>query len=75
MPATSWKTSNRLEVLCLGDIEVGRVCPDGGRRNRPRWIFNLAHPASFWRDAPTLDQARAELVGALDGWLQRAGLA
>jgi len=75
MAVTTWKAQNHLEVLCLGDIEVGRVSATGGRKNRPRWIFNLAYPASFWRDALTIEQARAELLAALDGWLQRAGLA
>lgn len=70
----TWRTRGDLEVLYLGEIPVGRVAPDGGRNNRPRWLFNLDGAASIWRDAKTIVEARVCVLLALDQWLNRAGL-
>lgn len=64
-----------LEVLSLGRHEVGRVAPTGGKRNKPRWIFNLGGSFVYWRTENTIEQARAALVLATEQWLVDAGLA
>lgn len=72
---TSWRREGDIDVLYLGEIAVGRVHDRGGRKDRPRWLFNLAGAIGFWRDEKTVEQARFALMLALRGWIRRAGLA
>ena len=76
LPASAdWKQRYGMEVLCLGEIEVARVAYDGGRNGRPRWLNNLRLHTAFWRDAATVEQARAAVMHDVEEWLRKAGLA
>lgn len=70
-----WREVRGMEVLHLGEIEVGRVCRDGGKKNRPRWLFVLDINRAFWRDEKTIEQAKFAVEARIMGWLARAGLA
>lgn len=70
----TWSRQNDIEILLIGEIEVGRVMATGGKKNSPRYIFNLLGSRAFWRDAKSIEEARLALMGALSDWLRRAGL-
>ena len=76
MPRTEWRDWNGLQALYLGEIIVGRVAPDGGKRNKPRAIFNLAASESraFWFDCADIADAKLSIEVRLAEWLRRAGL-
>lgn len=71
-----WRPWCGLQALYLGEVIVGRVAPDGGKRNKPRAIFNLAsvENGAHWFDCPTVVDARREIEARLDRWLERTGL-
>lgn len=75
-PRIEWRSWSGLQALYLGDIIVARVAPDGGRKNKPRAIFNLAavDGGAFWFDCATVEEAREQIEARLDRWLRRAGL-
>jgi len=72
---TSWRREGDIDVLYLGEIAVGRVIDRGGRKDRPRWLFNLAGAVAFWHDETTEERARLALMLALHAWIRKAGLA
>lgn len=75
-PRIEWRKWHGLEALYLGDIIVGRVAPDGGRGNKPRYILNLdnVESAAFWFTSRSVEQAKARVERRLAEWLERAGL-
>lgn len=73
-PTLTWRAEHGLEVLYLGRVAVGRVAPTGGRRNSPRWLFQLALYTATWKDAKSVEEAKACVLLSLDSWLEQAGL-
>lgn len=74
MPPIEWKHEHGLQVLYMGEIDVGRVAADGGRKNSPRYIFNLRRHFAYWKDEKTVDRARLQVELALKEWLRQAGI-
>lgn len=70
-----WRLKYGMEILHLGEIEVGRVRKDGGRKGRPTWMFNLEAHIAFWHDEATVEQAKAAVLMKMQNWLERAGIA
>ena len=65
---TAWVRQNDIDVLLVGEVEVGRV-----HANARSWLFSLKHP-SFWRGERSAELARTALIAAFSDWLKRAGL-
>lgn len=72
--AATWNQCNDQMHLTLGEIVVARVMDNGGRNNRPRWIFHNTPSFACWTDARTVDAAKAAAEAALSDWLVRTGL-
>ena len=70
----TWHNDGDLEILMLGQIEVGRILHSGGRANKPRYLFHLGNRCPFWKTEKTLDIARSALLNEVDDFLKRAGL-
>jgi hypothetical protein len=73
-PPLSWSWQNDIEVLRMGEIEVGRVSASGGKKGAARFIFNLLGHRAFWRDEKTVERAKLALTCELSAWLRKAGL-
>lgn len=73
-PRVEFRQEHHLRLLYLGEIVVGRVLTDGGKRNRPRWMFDLQTPCRNWVSANTVEEAELTLLGVVREWLARAGL-
>jgi len=71
-PDFNWRQVHGLEVLFIGEVEVGRVHRTGGRNGRPRWLFQLDQHGAFWRDEKTIEICRAQVIGRMVDWLRRA---
>ena len=71
---TAYREENGIQVLHLGEVEVGRVATRGGRNDRPRWLFQLDNHLSIWRTERTVEKAEAALEARLADWLKRAAL-
>jgi hypothetical protein len=72
-PPLSWTRQGDIDVLLMGEIEVGRAMMNGAKG--ARYIFNLLGSRAFWKDEKTLDHAKLALTIALNDWLRKAGLA
>lgn len=70
----TWRNVYGLHVLAMGEIDIGRVARNGGKEDKPRWLFNLAGITCQWQTAKTIDAASASLRIELRKWLVRAGL-
>lgn len=68
--ATSWQMEGDIEVLMMGEIAVGRLC----HRGKPSWVLNISGLSCSWKAEKTMEQARAALLLAFNGWCQKAGL-
>lgn len=68
---TSWQMQGDIEVLMMGEIAVGRLC----HRDKPSWVLNISGLSCSWKAEKTMEQARAALLLAFNGWCQKAGLA
>lgn len=74
-PATEWRTENDIEVLYMGEVEIGRAMATGGHRNSARWLFTLNRHALQWISDRTLEGAKTYVEATFDLWLQKAGIA
>ncbi|QJQ31801.1 hypothetical protein GV829_04530 [Sphingomonas lacunae] len=74
-PATEWRTEGDIEVLYMGEVEIGRAMATGGKKNSPRWLFTLNRQAIEWISVRTIEGAKTCVEATFDLWLQKAGIA